>query len=151
MEEILQSLQMGNLVNRFHEQRMEPPAVLAASDSELSGLGVTTIGERIRIRDACKKKLDETEPSTSRTNDILQERLSLFNPRRSNSRNSTRAASRNATGNIRKRSLSKSHPWTPTFVCLAEHLARKAPSSLDKEILFKAGLGVKKEKTRYGR
>jgi hypothetical protein len=37
-------------------------------------------------------------------------------------------------------------PWTPTFVCLADSTSSKAPSSVDKQILYKAGLGVKKIK-----
>ena len=34
----------------------------------------------------------------------------------------------------------------PTFVCFADSAASKTPSSVEKEILFKAGLGLKKIK-----
>ena len=51
MEQILQSLNLGTLLGRFQEQRMEPETVLAASDQELVRLGVSTIGDRVRIDD----------------------------------------------------------------------------------------------------
>ena len=65
MEEILRSLGMETILGRFQAQRMEPQTVLAASDQELIRLGVSTIGERIRVRDACKRKVDENTASTS--------------------------------------------------------------------------------------
>ena len=55
MEQILQSLSLGSLLENFQGQRMEPQTVLDASDQELIRLGVCTIGDRIRLRDACKK------------------------------------------------------------------------------------------------
>ena len=65
MEQILQSLNLGTLYARFQEQRIEPETLLAASDQELVHLGISTIGDRIRIRDACKKKLEENHTATS--------------------------------------------------------------------------------------
>ena len=49
MDAILQSLGMETLLNRFQAQRMEPQSTLAASDQELVRLGITTIGDRIRL------------------------------------------------------------------------------------------------------
>ena len=40
MEQILQSLNLGTLRGRFEAQRIEPHAVLAASDQDLVRLGV---------------------------------------------------------------------------------------------------------------
>ncbi len=94
MEEILRALGMGTLVERFQAQRVEPETVLAASDNELVRLGVTTIGERIRIREACKKKVEADRPSTSGTA-AREERSSIFNPRRHYlNRSQTRATAR---------------------------------------------------------
>jgi hypothetical protein len=59
---------------------MEPQTVLAASDKELVRLVVSTIGDRVRIRDACDKKLEENNASTSQTDAVREERLSIFNP-----------------------------------------------------------------------
>ena len=95
MEQILQSLNLGTLLGRFQEQRMEPETVLAASDQELVRLGVSTIGDRVRIRDACKKKVEENNVSTSQTDAVREERLSIFNPRRHSSRSQARVTARN--------------------------------------------------------
>ena len=145
MEEILRSLQMETLFNRFRAQRMEPQSTLAASDQELVRLGVTTIGDRIRLRDACKKKIDDDAALPNQLSAAREERLSIFNPRRHNSRTNARAAARSTTSGANRRA-SKSHPWTPTFFCLADSTASKAPSAIEKQILFKAGLGLKKIK-----
>jgi hypothetical protein len=144
MEEILQSLNLGTLFGRFQEQRMEPQAFLTASDQDLVRLGVTTIGDRIRLRDACKKKVDENTASTSQTSAARQKRLSIFNPRRHNSRGQARGTARSSSSASKRGT--KGNSWMPMFVCLADSTASKTPSSLEKEILFKAGLGVKKIK-----
>ncbi|CAB4042845.1 Arylsulfatase B, partial [Paramuricea clavata] len=152
MEQILQAVNLGTLLGGFQAQRMEENDVLAASDQELIRLGVSTIGDRIRLREACRKKVEENAASTSQSSASTsqataarEERLSIFHARRHNSRSLTRAASRNSTSNGSKRSA-KGSPWTPTFVCLADSASSKAPSSVDKQILYKAGLGVKKIK-----
>ena len=145
MEEILRSLGMETILGRFQAQRMEPQTTLAASDQELIRLGVSTIGERIRLRDACKRKVDECTTSTSQASAAREERLSIFNPRRHNNRTQARTAARSTTSGT-SRSAEKSHSWTPTFFCLADSTASKTPSAMEKQILFKAGLGLKKIK-----
>ena len=95
---------------------MEPQSTLAASDQELVRLGVTTIGDRIRLRDACKKKIDDDAALLNQQSAAGEERLSIFNPRR----------------------------HKPTFFCLADSTASKTPSAIEKQILFKTGLGLKK-------
>ncbi len=52
---------------------------------------------------------------------------------------------RSVSGNANNKS-SRGSPWTPTFVCMSETTASKTPSSVEKQILYKAGLGVKKIK-----
>ena len=56
MERILQRLNMGTLIEKFKEQRMDPSAVLSSSDGELARLGVSTIGDRVRLRELCKEE-----------------------------------------------------------------------------------------------
>ncbi len=114
-------------------------------------MGVSTIGDRIRLRDACQKKVEENSASTSQAGTSTsiataaqEERVSIFHPRRYNNRNETHASARNSS--TRSKSAAKRNPWTPTFLCLADSTSSKAPSSFDKQILFKAGLGVKKIK-----
>ena len=48
---ILRELNLGTLVDRFDAEKIEPDNVISASDSELTRLGVSTIGDRIRLRD----------------------------------------------------------------------------------------------------
>ena len=48
---ILRELNLGALVDRFDAEKIEPDNVISASDSELTRLGVSTIGDRIRLRD----------------------------------------------------------------------------------------------------
>lgn len=38
----------------------------------------------------------------------------------------------------------KPRTWTATFICLAERNQMKVPTSMEREVLFKAGLGYKK-------
>ena len=60
MEQILQTVNLASLLDRFQSQRMEAESVLAALDQDLIRLGVSTIGDRIRLGDACRKKLRKT-------------------------------------------------------------------------------------------
>ena len=56
MERILQRLNMGTLIDKFQEQRMDPCTVLSPSDGELARLGISTIGDRVRLRELCKEE-----------------------------------------------------------------------------------------------
>ena len=151
MAQILQTVNLASLLDRFQAQRMEAESVLAASDQDLIRLGVSTIGDRIRLHDACRKKVEENAASTSQASNSTSqanaarvEHLSIFHPRRHNNTNQTRASARSSS--TRSKRAAKKTPWTPTFVCLADTSSSKTPSSFDKQILFKAGLGVKKIK-----
>lgn len=67
MEKILQKLGLVNLLSRFLEERVDENVVLASTDSELSRLGVATIGDRVRLRELCKEVGEVNTPaSTSR-------------------------------------------------------------------------------------
>ena len=61
MDKILQELNLGTLVDRFDGEKIEPDTVISASDSELSRLGVSTIGDRIRLRDLCSKSSKQAD------------------------------------------------------------------------------------------
>ena len=47
MDKILRELNLGTLADRFDAEKIEPDNVISASDSELTRLGVPTIGDRI--------------------------------------------------------------------------------------------------------
>ena len=81
MDKILRELNLGTLVDRFDAEKIEPDNVISASESELTRLSVSTIGDRIRLRDLCNRAdLEVPSVSTSRNR---EERLALFNPRKS--------------------------------------------------------------------
>ena len=43
-----------------------------------------------------------------------------------------------------RKTATKSKLWTAHFACLADRFCFKTPTSVEKQILFKAGLGLKK-------
>ena len=131
MEKILRELKLESLFPKFAAQRIEPENVSALSDEELSCLGVSTIGDRLRVRGLCANA-EKDHPSVAAN--VLSERMALFSGR---SRSSRRGAKRKA---VTKRS------WTVSFICVADRYQSRIPSSTDKQVLFHAGLGMKKIK-----
>ena len=72
MDKILEEAGLSTLLPRFNDERIEPELIVAMTDAELTRLGVTTIGDRVRLRSICRKKKDiytENE-STSSTNAV---------------------------------------------------------------------------------
>ena len=164
MDEILEEAGLLTLLSRFNDERIEPKLIVAMTDTELTQVGVTTIGDRVRLRSICRKKKDiytENE-STSSTNavalsssdvvasssaslagssDVLyaasvaMERARLFNPRYS------RKPSRK-----RKATVGANRTWTAQFFCLADRHQSKVPNASTKQILHNAGSGLKKIK-----
>jgi len=156
MEEALNRIQLSSLIPKFIEENIDLDVICQASDSELIRLGVSTLGERIRLREVCKKLLSNSAvpgpgPASSSSSVIplssssnssrlenLQERRSLFTSYNHNSR------SRGGRRNARKRPVSRS--WTVSFFCLANKFAFKVPNNSEKVTLKNAGLGFKKIK-----
>ena len=101
------------------------------SDEELSRLGLTTIGDRHRLRTLCANA-EKQHQSAAAT--ALSERRALFSRRSSSSRRGGRGG---------KRKLSSRTTWTVSFVCLASRHQSRIPSSTEKQVLFYAGLGMK--------
>ena len=80
--------------------------VSALTDEELSRLGVTTIGDRLRLRDLCAAT-EKNRNRESVTTNVLHERIALFT-----GRNSRKAD--------RKRKAVGRRTWTVSFVCVAD-------------------------------
>ena len=145
MEAILNELGLGILKETFEAERVEPEVVACLSDGNLASLGVSTIGDRIRLRELCTKSLEKNknESDDERKNyreRVREERNHLFQPNRSSS---------SGRGRKRKSSCPQSRgqkQWSFQFICLADRYSFKTPSSLEKQMLFKAGLGLKKIK-----
>ena len=56
MDDILRELNLGTLVDRFSDEKVEVDTIISASDSKLAPLGVCTFGERIRFCNLCKAR-----------------------------------------------------------------------------------------------
>ena len=54
MEEVLNKAGVGHLVERFKNENVNISALCNATDQDLARLGVSTIGDRIRLREVCK-------------------------------------------------------------------------------------------------
>ena len=54
MEEVLNKAGVGHLVERFKNENVDISALCNATDQDLARLGVSTIGDRIRLREVCK-------------------------------------------------------------------------------------------------
>ena len=67
MEDILSKAGLSELLQRFIAEKVEPETITAATDLDLIRLGVATIGDRLRLREACRKR--KKEPHQSDTND----------------------------------------------------------------------------------
>jgi hypothetical protein len=148
MDKILEDAGLSTVRERFKEERIDPEIVIAMSDVELARLGVQTIGDRIRLRSACRGKtvatnvaLETNTPSSSATSTsssstaatVASERARLFNPRHSRVVNRKRKASR-----------SSGRTWTAQVFCLADRQQTSIPNASTKQLLHNAGLGLKK-------
>ena len=78
MENILRQLNLESLFPKFAAQRIEPENVSALSDEELSCLGVSTFGDRLRVRGLCANA-EKDQPSLAAN--ALSERMALFSRR----------------------------------------------------------------------
>ena len=59
MEAILNEFGLGILKETFEAERVQPEVVACLSDGNLASLGVSTIGDRIRLRELCTKSLEK--------------------------------------------------------------------------------------------
>ena len=146
IEKILSELGLRAAVERFKAEKIDKNVAATLSDNELIRLGVATIGDRARFRELCRKhcgsgpdsvgQIEGGEGSSSglqvSRSIALRERALLFNSRSSRGRQSQKKE--------------KKRTWTATFVCLADRLATKVPTATEKQVLQKAGLGIKKIK-----
>jgi hypothetical protein len=163
MDKVLEAAGLLTLLERFKEERVEPELVLTMTDAELTRLGVTTIGDRVRLCTVCKNtngsngnshsgsNPPETTASTSTSQatssgsthrvpsaaSVAVERARLFNPR--HARGTERSRKRKASEPARR-------TWTANVFCLADRQQTTLPTASAKQVLYNAGLGLKKIK-----
>ncbi|CAB3983996.1 leucine-rich repeat-containing DDB_G0290503 isoform X1, partial [Paramuricea clavata] len=147
IESILGKIGMSTLFETFKNEKIDEKVAVSLSDNELIRLGITTIGDRVRFRDLCQREINTSDSASTSSSASEQlssvprqtqrERAHLFNVR-----GSLRAGGSRLTPARKKEGRKRT--WTGNFMCLADRLASRVPSADEKQILQKAGLGIKK-------
>lgn len=55
-ESVLNDVGLAALLTKFISERVDVSVILTASDQDLIRLGISTIGYRCRLRDACRRR-----------------------------------------------------------------------------------------------
>uniref|UniRef100_A0A8W8NRB8 HECT domain-containing protein n=1 Tax=Magallana gigas TaxID=29159 RepID=A0A8W8NRB8_MAGGI len=137
LKEALFKANLQTLHSKFLKENIDFEIAQNLSDGQLSSLGVATIGERHKLRNALRdvavvaSKHQDPEPG-SNIRSIQIERSRLF------------TSGKTRTSVYSKTKNKKPRTWTATFICLADRNQMKVPTSMEREVLFKAGLGYKK-------
>ena len=177
MDLILDSLSLSSLKENFTRERLSLSGIRSLTDEELQRLGVATIGDRIRLKEACKQqqqqplqlgRLDNTadarpSDSSTLTNGARETSVLPLTPRERvrEHRNTLYSGQvqrqsfgqNNNRRNVRRaRGFSstkenKGRSWTVDLFCLSNKHAITVPNALEKMQLQKAGLGLKKGET----
>ena len=154
--ETLDKLGLNLVTKKFQDEKVDIKVVISASNEYLIKLGVRTIGDRIRLREACRRIY--TANSSLRPLDIsqeistnkpsLEERSFLFSPSFGRNNGSRRKKSRSRSSGAAGSSNRGAADWTLTgqFMCLSDIHSKKMPTPTEKVVLQKAGLGFKKIK-----
>ena len=56
---------MSTLSQKFEDEKVDFNVIMSASDVDLIQLGVRTIGDRVRLRDACRRVYTRSSTSIS--------------------------------------------------------------------------------------
>ena len=162
MNEILQNLGMSMLCKKFEDERVDFNVIMSASDEALIRLEVRTIGDTVKLRDACRQVYTRSSTSvllgdshrTSSNRPGREERALVFSPSmrstgtgegRTGSQRKQSRANNYSISNINRRRKAD-YTWTGQFLCLSDCHAKKTPTPAEKQVLQKAGLGLKKIK-----
>ena len=97
MEDILNKAGLSELLQRFIAEKVEPETITAATDLDLIRLGVATIGDRVRLREACRKRKKSLIKVTLIT---VAEHLSMGIPCQQETRKGVRCFSQGYQGHI---------------------------------------------------
>lgn len=157
LRHIFQELNLIHLYEPFEVERIEVDNFLCLSDEEMERLGVSALGDRIRLRESVRfelgdKKTDKkrTEPKESTTTSsalFLERNRSILFGNSKGKRRARRSLQDTAPDPKKSRSTTAGpKSWTANFFCLADKEAKTVPSAAQREMLYKAGLGAKKIK-----
>ena len=165
MKDVLQELQMENRIPNFEREMIDLDIYLSLTDEQLDRLGVCTLGQKARLSKKVQSELrsqdsgnigktdkkvgdielENTPCSSTQSTALLNQRNLLFGrgKKKSQKRKNACTFGEDDTDQHKKKKV-KSKSWTVTVVCLAEKDATQVPTSLEKERLFRAGLGPRK-------
>ncbi|XP_061188056.1 uncharacterized protein LOC133196140 [Saccostrea echinata] len=154
LADLLEEIGLQTLIHRFQEEKVELSDIQSLSDADLNRLGVSTIGDRVRLR---SRAIEEPSwPSTSGSapvpapppsglrppfltaDNVRKERDLLFHSRK--------RKNRNELGQPTQGKKQRGRSWTVSVMCLSDKNCNFVPNSEVKECLLKAGLGLKKIK-----
>jgi hypothetical protein len=138
MKRILEDLKLSHLIPKFETEKIEVTNFLTLSEEQVILLGVSALGDRIRIEE--KVRESQRENSTDLADLIKTQREALFMGRKGKR---SRIANKTFTANKKTRGKAIRN-WTVTVVCLADKDATSIPTAQQKEIYFKAGMAPKK-------
>ena len=162
MEPALQEIGLGCVAGKLKEEKIDIGAVMSTTDEDLIKLGI-----RIRLRGICRRCYDTinnkthgcgsysyTTTTRPNTNSFMQtlkgeERSFLFSPRSSGDNGHRSSSSRRASSSTTTRkNAEKERPgagtWTGQFMCRSDRISDKIQNPRQKQVLQKAGLGLKK-------
>lgn len=161
LEDILTELMLHNVIEKFKSERIDLDNFLSLSEQQLTRLGISTIGDRLRLTDRVRSEINKRNiglpinrnETSSLASQIVQQRNTLFNRKKSGRgrkrryvglSNSVDAHSSFDSSEIQRPRTRGSRTWTVTVLCLADKNAKKVPSVEERTVLMKAGLGAKK-------
>ncbi|XP_033748894.1 uncharacterized protein LOC117333620 [Pecten maximus] len=156
MDALLKRLGMRNLEQRFADEKIDLDNILSLSDQDLTRIGVSTIGERARLRKEALDVNKQSEIGVDRELDSDTRLPSLRRPTGSRPRSiglginsvyshrNSLFSGRSGRKANRAKCKTRARGWTVSAICLSDKDQDKVPSSDIKEQLFKAGLGLKK-------
>ena len=139
--EILDKIGVNLVTKKFQDEKVDIKVVMSASDEDMIRLGARTIGDKIRLREACRRVY--TGNSSLRSLDISQG-ISWKSSGSSNRITDNTGSSNSNTSSSNRRAADRT--WTGQFLCLSDIHVKKIPTPTEKVVLQKAGLGFKKIK-----
>ena len=177
---LLTNIGLSRLIGNFKDEKLDDIQIIGSlTDSEMTRVGVSSIGDRIRLRDACRRNINDgnsttaviTSPTSSdavarsnNSNISSSSSSSLLPSNHARSRvqeqrsflfqgRAARGGRRASSTTGRSSTVSRTtigRTWTMNIYCLANKHSVRVPTALEKISLQKAGLGFQKVKVFLG-
>ena len=126
---------MSMITEKFEDERVNINVIMLASDENVIRLRVRTIGDRVRLRDACRRVYTRSSTSVSLGD---THRTSSNRPGREK-RGQSRCNNYSNSNINRKRKAD--YTWTGRFMCLSNCHAKKNTNTNGKTSVIGGNLG----------